>query len=342
MAYQASKIRTIFVRYLDPNVVADLIENPKALKIGGDKQIVTILVSDLRGFTAISEKEDPHKVVAVINYYFEKMAEVITEYQGMIDEFLGDGILVLFGVPIAKKDDPVRAVACAIAMQQKLAEVNQYINTNYPEIPPLQMGIGINTGEVIVGNIGSDRRTKYGVVGNTINLTYRIESCTVGGQIFISETTKQETEKQNTSLIIAQTISKHFKGSSHPQNIYLITGIEGKYNLQLDTIIESLYPLASPIEIIYYTLEGKDINQEQNSAQLQELSANQAKLYSNADATLQPLTNIMFKFIISETHVFSDCIYAKVLRQEQQEIEIALTAVPPEVRTYLNNLYQQL
>jgi adenylate cyclase len=118
------------------------------------------------------------------------MTEIIQKYQGTIDEFIGDGILVIFGAPILRPDDPQRAVACAVEMQLAMTSVNERNRqAGYPEVA---LGIGINTGEVVMGNIGSQKRIKYAVVGRAVNLTARIESYTVGGQIFISESTLDE------------------------------------------------------------------------------------------------------------------------------------------------------
>lgn len=346
-AYKSNQIRSTFGRYLDPRVVTDLIENPDALKIGGEKQQITILVSDLRGFTATAEVSTPEKVIDVINYYFGEMATIISEYEGMIDEFLGDGILVLFGVPISQPDDAERAVACAVAMQTRLTQVNQALSQKYPGFSPLQMGIGINTGEVIVGNIGSEKRTKYGVVGNTINLTYRIESCTIGGQIYISEMTRQQVEKCGSKIEIYQSISKHFKGAKKPQTIYDVRSIKGNYNLSLDTTAEVFYPLEEPKVITYQILQGKDIDDHQFKATLEALSVNRAKIHGELaeNQELPPaLTNIMFSFCDRELGDSQQYIYAKILAEdrETQRLEIAFTSIPSEIKNNLDKLYQQL
>ncbi len=131
---------------------------------------------------------------------------MITRYGGTIDEFMGDGILVLFGAPTAAADDALRAVACAVEMQLAIATVNQEMTAM--NLKPLAMGIGINTGEVVVGNIGSEKRTKYGVVGAQVNLTHRIESYTIGGQILISQTTLEQAETRCRSQEVRPFIPK--------------------------------------------------------------------------------------------------------------------------------------
>ena len=178
-------IRKTFGRYLTDDVVKSLLESPEGLKLGGERRKVTLMMTDLRGFTSMSGRLAPEQVVAMLNRYLGTMVEVIQQYQGTIDEFIGDAIFILFGAPVQRDDDAERAVACAMAMQLAMAGVNA--QNRAEGLPEVEMGIGIHTGEVVVGNIGSDRRTKYGVVGSHVNLTARIESYTVGGQVLISD-----------------------------------------------------------------------------------------------------------------------------------------------------------
>jgi adenylate cyclase len=147
--------------------------------MGGEVRQITLLVSDLRGFTSLAARWSPREVLPILNRYFARMIDVITRYSGTVDELMGDGMLVFFGAPFPASDDTERAVACAIEMQQALAALN--VEQSAQHLPKLAMGIGINTGEVIVGNIGSLQRSKYGAVGSAINTTYRIESHTIGG-----------------------------------------------------------------------------------------------------------------------------------------------------------------
>ena len=145
------------------------------------------MMSDIRGFTAIGERYEPQQVVSLLNRYFGAMTDIILGEQGTIDEFLGDAILAVFGAPKRREDDADRSVRCAIAMQAAMAEVNR---SNAAEgLPKLEMGIALNTGNVIAGNIGSKRRIKYGFVGHPVNVTSRIEDFAGPGEILISSTT---------------------------------------------------------------------------------------------------------------------------------------------------------
>lgn len=255
-ARNASKIRHTFGRYLSAEIVNILLETPQGVKLGGERRNITILTSDLRGFTAVSESLPPEEVVKILNYYLGFMAHIITEYQGTIDEFMGDGILVLFGAPVMRKDDADRAIACSLAMQLAMEEINQQMSLwGYS---PLKMGIGINTGEVVVGNIGSEKRTKYGIVGSEVNLTYRIESYTKGREILISEKTLNILQCKVT---IAETKTVSPKGVKEPINIYKIIGIEGNTSLFLPELKESFIILEKPLPIKFSLLTEKDVSQ---------------------------------------------------------------------------------
>src|SRR5215510_11564338 len=184
LAQRGQFIRETFGRYVSEDVVAQLLDAPEGLELGGSKRKVTILLSDVRGFTALAECLEPQEVMTFLNRYLEAMVDIILAYRGTIIEILGDSLLVLFGAPLTHDDDAERAVACAFAMQLRLDDTNA--PNRQAGLPEVEMGIGIHTGEVVVGHIGSQQRTKYGVVGSAVNLTGRIESYTTGGQILIS------------------------------------------------------------------------------------------------------------------------------------------------------------
>ncbi|MBT3269152.1 hypothetical protein HN371_18555 [Candidatus Poribacteria bacterium] len=180
-------IRSIFGRYLTDEVVESVLSDPEGLDVGGGKRTVTILMSDLRGFSTMAETMDPEQVVLLLNNYLGSMTDVIHRWEGTIDEFIGDAIMVLFGAPVWTDDHASRAVQCALEMQRAISGVNAR-NLSLG-LPTVEMGIGVHTGDVVVGNIGSEKRAKYGVVGNAVNLAARIESFTDGGQVLVSEDT---------------------------------------------------------------------------------------------------------------------------------------------------------
>jgi adenylate cyclase len=327
-------IRQVFGRYSSDRIVAQLLESPEGLKLGGERRKITILTSDLRGFTSLSERMQPEEVIHILNLYLEQMADVITSYEGTIDEFMGDGILVLFGAPTSREDDTVRAVACACAMQLAMGAVNERMKQM--GLLPLEMGIGINTGEVVVGNIGSEKRTKYGIVGSQVNLTYRIESYTTGGQILISETTLNDTK--SVVKIGGQKQVKP-KGVQEPITIYEVIGIAGFYNLYLPPKEEEIFlPVTEDIPLQYTIIDGKHVSDAIFKGRLVKLSVKGAEIrVEHQEGNFLPpgLSNIKINLLTphAPTKVSED-IYAKVLEKsaEQGNFYIHFTAIPPLIK----------
>ena len=180
-------IRKTFGRYISDAIVDEILESPEGLKLGGDLRSVTLMMSDIRSFTTLVEHLPPEQVVKLLNRYLGKMTDIILEHGGTIDEFLGDAVLAAFGAPSNMADHAQRAVTCAIAMQAAMDEINhQNLEDGLPEI---EMAIALNTGEVVAGNIGSERRSKYGFVGHEVNITSRIEDAALPNEILVSERT---------------------------------------------------------------------------------------------------------------------------------------------------------
>lgn len=339
IARSAGEIRQTFSRYLTDEVVANLLESPEGLKLGGERRKITILMSDLRGFSAVSERLPPETVVSMLNIYLGAMADEIVKYQGTIDEFIGDAILVLFGAPTQREDDAQRAVACALAMQIAMDEVNQ--KNERLGLPKIEMGIGLNTGEVVVGNIGSAKRAKYGVVGSQVNLTARIESYTVGGQILISESTLKDA---GDILQVDGQMQVQPKGFNEPIYIYDIGGMGGKYELRLRKEQDILVPLKEEIPLQYTVLEGKHIDDRMYKAKLVKLSAKSAEI--STEHNLEVLKNIKFNLLgLTEKSSISGDIYAKVLKKlkdEENLYYIGLTNVAPDAADILNKICREI
>jgi len=326
-------IRKTFGRYLSDDIVADLLETPDGLALGGEKRLVTVLMSDLRGFTATSERLAPEQVVRVLNRYLGAMAEVITRHRGTIDEFIGDAVLALFGAPHQRPDDAARAVACAIEMQLAMTAVN---GANRAEgLPELQMGIAVNTGQVVVGNIGSETRAKYGVVGSPVNLTARIESCTLGGQVFVSEMTRTAVE---TPLEVGARMTVDAKGFEAPIAFYEVRRLGAPFDLALPERRETLMPLASPLHLRFSVLEGKHVSEQGYVGQLTRLGPHEAEILSEYQAA--PLTNLRMRFTDPQATADGADVYAKVLdvTAAPGSFHIGFTSVPPEVAAMLERL----
>lgn len=179
-------LRNLFGRYVSAEIAAEIVADPaRHLRLGGDKREVTVLFGDLRGFTPLAEQLDPADVVDILNSYLKLVIDAVFEFRGTLDKFRGDGFMAFFGAPIAREDGPLSAVRCALAIQERLARI---AFVKFPEVR-LHMGIGINTGIVIAGNIGSERRTDYTVIGNEVNTAQRFESNAGPGQILITGNT---------------------------------------------------------------------------------------------------------------------------------------------------------
>lgn len=338
IARTAGEIRQTFSRYLTDEVVANLLETPEGFKLGGERRKVTILMSDLRGFSSVSEELPPETVMSMLNIYLGEMADEIMKYQGTIDEFIGDAILVLFGAPTQREDDAERAIACAVAMQLAMDSVNR--KNERLGLPSIEMGIGISTGEVVVGNIGSAKRAKYGVVGHHVNLAARIESYTVGGQILISESTLQEVDP---IVQIDGEIQVQPKGFNEPINIYEVGGIGGKHGLSLLKQESILLPLKTEFTIQYTLMDDKRVGDTVYYGSLIKLSENSAEIRS--ESVLETFKNIKINLVNKdeEVTVIGD-IYAKVLKKTTSgdlNYYIRFTRITSEVTAILEQIYSQ-
>ncbi len=180
-------VRRVLGRYVTDEVAKHVLAAPEELHLGGERREVSILMADLRGFTPMSDRLAPETVVTILNHYLHYMVEVVLKWGGTIDEIIGDALLIIFGAPLEQEDHARRAACCALEMQIAMKCVNRTLHQE--GLPALAIGVGLNTGEVVVGNIGSEKRMKYSVVGSPVNLTARIESFTLGGQILASEST---------------------------------------------------------------------------------------------------------------------------------------------------------
>jgi len=179
--------RANYGRFLPEYVVKQMLENPESFKLGGVNQTITVLFADIRGFTRLSEHAKPEMVVQILNKYFSAMTDIIFAHGGTLDKYLGDGLMALFGAPTATPQDATNALNAAVAMQRRVIGINEELRAEgFSEIG---IGIGLHTGEATVGYIGSERRSEYTAIGDTVNTAARLESNSKGGQIFMSDAT---------------------------------------------------------------------------------------------------------------------------------------------------------
>jgi adenylate cyclase len=326
-------IRETFGRYTSDDIVGVLLDMPEGLKLGGEKREITLLMSDLRGFTALAERLEATAVVALLNHYLSAMVEVIHRTGGTIDEIIGDAIFVLFGAPMVMPDAAQRGVRCALEMQKAMRRVNEHNSQmGWPEI---EMGIGLHTGEVVVGNIGSTKRSKYGVVGRTVNLTARIESFTVGGQVLVSPTLISAAGK---GLILGDEVKVHAKGMREALGCCELLGHSEYPELLLQEEEPSLTTLAEPLPFSYMSLTGKHLDEKMHPGALLSLSTRRAIV--EVTSPLESYANIMLRLAIGAGDEESE-LYAKVIHPLDKSIRrylIHFTSVSPAVQGRLQRL----
>lgn len=302
-----------FGRYLSDDIVKELLDTPDGLNMGGKKLDVSIMMSDLRGFTYMSGIMAPDKLIDMLNHYLAEMTQIIEAHGGTIIEFLGDGILALFGAPTYNDNHAEECVTAALLMEAAMDDVNKW--NEQQGYPQLQMGIGINSGEVIVGNIGSVKRTKYGVMGLQVNVAGRIESYTVGGQILVSSYT---CEKIHGKLITQGSLEISPKGVDGTLTVYNVTGIDGMYQVFLCSGTDDLKHLAKPSDVTYSVIVDKHIGDDNIKSSLVAISEHSAVLIPAEE--LKQYDNIVL-------HIGGD-LFAKVTDVSGTEITIRFTSVP--------------
>ncbi|GFO67990.1 adenylate/guanylate cyclase domain-containing protein [Geomonas limicola] len=190
---QARQIRAMFSSYVTERLVDEMIRNPGLARLGGERREITVLFSDVKGFTSYAERHSPEEVVAILNEYLGEMTEIVLRWEGILDKFIGDAIVAFWGAPHRQEDHAERAVRCALEMQARLEELGH--RWREAGRVPLEAGIGINTGEAIVGNIGAEgKKMDYTVIGDQVNLGARVESLTrrYGEPILVTEYTVAE------------------------------------------------------------------------------------------------------------------------------------------------------
>lgn len=326
-------VRRAFGRYVSEEVAQTLLRNPEALQLGGEEREVTILMSDLRGFTAMAARLSAPEVIEILNSYLETMVDVITRFEGTIDEIIGDAILVIFGAPVPCEDHAGKAVACALSMQLAMTEVNRRLVAK--GAGELEMGIGINTGRVVVGNIGSLRRTKYAAVGSNVNLAGRIESFTTGGQVLISESTRAQVKS---SLRVDGQFQVEPKGVVGSLRLFEVGGLGEPFMLSLPERAGLLVPLPMAVPVHFTVLEEKFAGRTVHEGRLTGVSNFEAGI--EAELALAPLTNLKIEIPPLAGTCPGGEIYAKVVgsRSAAGDARLRFTSLSPELKTWVRQM----
>jgi PAS domain S-box-containing protein len=213
-------IKDMFCRYMSQEVMTNLLEAPDSVKLGGDKRNATVFFADIRGYTSFSEGREPEKIIEILNEYFSVAVEHVVNYRGYIDKFIGDCIMAVWGVPMMPaKDDAINAVSCALAIQDMVRSTNRKFFRN--EAEKLRVGIGINTGPLIAGNLGSLQRMDYSVIGDTVNLAARLEGVAGANEVIVSHSTRVELGE---TFNLEQRPDVLVKGKEKPIKVFNVLG----------------------------------------------------------------------------------------------------------------------
>ncbi|MBI4962871.1 MAG: HAMP domain-containing protein [Desulfomonile tiedjei] len=326
---QRDFIRDTFGRYLTQDVVDQLLEAEDGLKLGGENREISILISDVRGFTALTAEMPAEAVLRLLNRYLGKMVEILLDHGGTVDEIEGDGILAFFGAPTPMEDHPARAIACAIEMQAAMDHINAMNQAD--GLPRLEMGIAVNTGSVVVGNIGSERRTKYGIVGSEVNFAGRIESYAVGGEVLVSNSAFDRVRE------IAQlrdVIRVRMKGIRESVSLYSLRAMAGPYNVQLPDTVDVPVRVEEKIPFRMCRIDENIVRPVEGLVWITHLSENSAVIL--APKAILVREEIRME-LMEDSHDGSPSeLFAKVLTvaeaSEQHEATVRFTFVSPGLR----------
>lgn len=319
------KVRTAFTRYTSPAIADFVLDTPEGARAGGKTREVTILMSDLRGFTMLSSRMSSGDMIAMVNHYFEAMTAIIERFRGTVIEFLGDGLFVVFGAPEDLPGHAEAAVRCAVEMQNAMDGVNEWNrDQGYPK---LKMGIGINSGLVTVGNIGSEKKMKYGCIGEAVNLTGRLESFSIGGQIYISERTRTMIRQK---LTIEGQRSFLPKGGSAEMTIYDISGIGDLRVARPARAGIRWLPLERNKELPFFELSDKTVDKVRHTGRLTKISEDEQYGLLVTGSALEPMKDLM---IVAG----NESVYAKVLEHEGDQYKVSFTSAPGKLAELFRN-----
>ncbi len=278
-----------------------------------ESKVVSILLSDLRGFTSMAENYSALEVMEVLNRYFISMSEVINKYGGVIDKYMGDSIMVLFGAPDTREDDLERTIACAIEMQLAMEEINK--TNEVLGLPALFMGIGINTGKVVAGNVGSDLHREYTVIGNEVNLVSRIEAHSLRGQVLISENTYALAKDY---IIIGDINNVFVKGKREKVTLYELLATQSPEQMVLPCRELRSSPRVNvdmPLE--YQRMNGKSVHPELLRGRIMDIS--HSGMFAIINEYIPLLSEIKISLSLSLLSNDRMDIYARVIRLNEMD-----------------------
>ena len=235
--FKKSQVENAFSRYVSSSVAKKVMENPENVELGGQHVHASVLFADIVGFTSISENLPPKEIASLLNEYFSYISKISGVYKGHIDKFMGDCAMLVFGVPEHDPDHSFNAVACAVMIQKLVKKLN-ILRTKQGKIA-VHFRIGINTGNMVAGNLGSDDRMEYTVIGDPVNIASRLSSVASSDQIVIMEELYlQDSVRNKIVATMHETIS--VRGITKPVSTYFVEDLQANYKKSMDTIIDKI------------------------------------------------------------------------------------------------------
>ena len=322
---EKERIFYTFGRYLSEDIVKSLLDSPDGLALGGKKNDVTIMMTDLRGFTTFSEEMKPVDVITMLNNYLGEMVSILDKYQGTVIEFIGDAILAVFGAPKDISNPEDAAAACAVEMQNAMKNVNIFNRTN--GFPVIEMGIGINAGIAVLGNIGSEKCTKYSIIGKNVNLCSRIESYTVGGQILVSQSVK---DRMTAPLSIRGEVTILPKGIKTPLTVYDIAGVGEPYSVECtDDDNTRMAELPEGHMMNLFRIKSKHVAEEPIVAEIITISERCTEvLIKNEDInSIEKFTDYQLTAVAPGGKISFSDVFCKAVQKHDNQVLLHFTAV---------------
>lgn len=293
--------------------------------IGGDRREIAVLMADLRGFSSKSEEMTPDELMDLLNCFFGTMVEIIAEYNGTVIEFMGDGILAVFGAPMKNEQYAESAIAAAVSMQNAMKGVQDFCVER--GIPKVEMGIGVHCGKTFVGNVGSERMMRYNVIGRVVNECSRIEGCSCPGQIFASERIISKTACE---VMVEERICVEAKGIREPLWICEVSGIGGEYRCSLEMAhAEEMRSLIEKPALELYPIENKVINEKPVSGVCTEISRSSCVVEvaegQNETENCRLFTDVEMRTVKGQEKAAFTGVYAKIVKVQGNKLKLRFT-----------------
>ena len=301
---------------------------------------VSVLLADIRGFTSLAESSPAEDVVKILNIFFRRMNSVIQRYGGLIDKYMGDAILAVFGVGANPEKHALRSVTCAIAMQIEMEAVNaENLSHGFPEI---FIGIGVNSDIVSAGLLGSELHSEYSVIGNGVNLASRIECHCLRGQVLISDQTLTQTEE---ALDVDVVNRVRVKGKAEPVDLYEVIGLKGDSSMTVPRReIRKNIRVELSADLAFQVLQDKQVLPEIHKAKIRDLSSN--GMFATSSIELERLTNIRLVMSLYILSTITTEIYAKITSVRQLAdgygYGIEFTSIDEDSQQVINDLVNRL